>query len=397
MIKIGRRVFSKMVRTSQLFKLVSSIALAASAAIPLAQAQPASANTSWVEVSACPVGLSIFAVEDDLSLPAPTVDFNLLPNGPGAQARLVGSITGEGVPGGIGRQYIYWNDIKLTPGTQGTVIARGARNESYATFTVANDCPPLGSVRGSAFEDFNTNGVRDLGEPGIGTASWKVTTGGDWFICGFVGGDSTYGPTVTPGTYTVLPIAQPGWRATTPPRQALVKTLGFAALNNDIGFVKVASSAGDNCGQYAPVIAPQPSPILLDAATTLANYKVFNTLLAAANAAGVTSVLAGPGPYTILAPTDAAFTHLSPARLNALLRNPKQLAELLKCHIIHGVVDPAQLVGAKGKTFRTLGVRSVTLRVAKNGQLLANNANIGEIIPTSNGQIFALDRVLFFR
>jgi uncharacterized surface protein with fasciclin (FAS1) repeats len=379
-----------------LFKLVASVALAASIVIPLIPARPASANTSWVEVSACPVGLSIFAVEDDLSLPAPTVDFNLLPNGPGAPARLVGSIAGESVPGGKGRQYVYWNDLKLTPGTRGTVIARGARNESYATFVVANDCPPLGSVRGSAFEDFNANGVRDLGEPGIGTASWKVTTGGDWFICGFVGGDSTYGPTVTPGTYTVLPIAQPGWRATTPPRQALVKTLGFAALNNDIGFVKAASS-GDNCGQYAPVIAPQPSPILLDAATTLANYKVFNTLLAAANAAGVTSVLAGPGPYTILAPTDAAFANLSPARLNALLRNPAQLAELLKCHIIPGVVDPAQLVGTKGRSFKTLGVRSVTLRVARNGQLLANNANVGEIIPASNGQILALDRVLFVR
>lgn len=386
-----------MIHISHLFKFVSTIALAASVVIPLMPARAASANTSWVEVSACPVGLSIFAVEDDLGLPAPTVDFNLLPNGPGAQARLVGSITGEGVPGGKGRQYIYWNDITLTPGTKGTVIARGARNESYATFVVAETCPPLGSVRGSAFEDFNANGVRDLGEPGIGTASWKVTTGGDWFICGFVGGDSTYGPTVTPGTYTVLPIAQPGWRATTPPRQALVKTLGFAALNNDIGFVKVASSAGDNCGQYAPVIAPQPSPIPLDAATTLANYKVFNTLLAAANAAGVTNVLAGPGPSTILAPTDAAFAHLSPARLNALLRNPKQLAELLKCHIIPGMVDPAQLVGAKGKTFRTLGARSVTLRVARNGQLLVNNANVGEIIPASNGVIFALDRVLFVR
>jgi uncharacterized surface protein with fasciclin (FAS1) repeats len=300
------------------------------------------------------------------------------------------------VPGGQGTQYVYWNEINLAPGATGQVVARGSRNESYASFTVANDCPPLGSVRGSAYEDLNLNGVRDPGEQGIGTASWKVTAGGDWFICGYVGGDSTFGPTVKPGTYSVIPIAQPGWRATTLPRTTLVKSLGFAALNNDIGFVR-AASAGDNCGQYAPPTLPQPGPILFDAATTLANYGAFNTLLTAANAAGVTGLLAGPGPYTILAPTDAAFVKLSPARINQLLRNPKQLAEALKCHIIPGVVDPALLVGTKGRTLQTLCTRTVTLRVAKNGQLLANNAIVGEIIPTSNGVIFALDRVLFVR
>jgi uncharacterized surface protein with fasciclin (FAS1) repeats len=217
-----------------------------------------------------------------------------------------------------------------------------------------------------------------------------------------VGGDSTYGPTVTPGTYSVTPIAQPGWRATTPPRTALVKQLGFAALNNDIGFVRAANSAGDYCGQYAPPAVPAAVPAAVpstfDAAATLANFGAFNTLVSAAHAAGLTQVLAGPGPYTVLAPTDLAFSRLPPARIASLLRNPRQLAGLLKRHIIPGLVDPAQLVGLRrGRAYRTLGNRSVTLRVTSNGQLMADTAIVGEIIPASNGAIFALDRALFVR
>lgn len=383
-------------KANSLPKLIAAAAIAASAASPLVQPRPAAANTSWVQVSACPNGISIFAVEDDLSAPAPQVSFNIPPNGPGASAGLVGSTTND-VPGGVGRQYVYWTGLQLPAGAQGQVVAHGVRNESYATFTVADDCPPLGSVRGAAFEDFNGNGVRDLGEPGIGTASWKVTAGGDWFICGYVGGDSTFGPTVTPGTYSVIPIAQPGWRATTPPRSALVKQLGFASLNNDIGFAR-ANSGGDNCGQYAPVLGsaqPLPNPMVFDAATTLANYNVFNTLLTAASVAGVRDVFSAPGPYTILAPTDIAFGALSPATLNRLLANPRPLADILKRHIIPGVVNPAS-IGTRGRTFRTLGARSVTLRV-RNGVLYANNAIVGDVESASNGAIFVLDRVLFMQ
>jgi uncharacterized surface protein with fasciclin (FAS1) repeats len=129
----------------------------------------------------------------------------------------------------------------------------------------------------------------------------------------------------------------------------------------------------------------------------LSSYAPFSTLVTAAQAAHVLDALAGPGPYTVLAPTDAAFARLSPARLNMLLAHPAQLAELLKCHIIPGTVDPAQLSNGRTKTFRTLGSRTVTMRVNSRGQLLVNTAIVGEIIPASNGNIFALDRVLFVR
>ncbi|MCS6848916.1 MAG: fasciclin domain-containing protein [Anaerolineae bacterium] len=361
----------------------------------LVPVQPAAANITRIQISACPKGISIQVVEEDLNLPAPQVSFNIQPSGPGASANLVGSTTND-VPGGVGRLFVYWNEVALTPGAKGDVIARGARNESYASFIVDAECPPLGSVRGSAFEDLNRNGVRDPGEPGIGTASWKLTAGGDWFICGVVGGDSTFGPTVLPGTYSVIPIAQPGWLATTPPRTALVRQLGFASLSNDIGFVRAPGARGDICGQYAPAPAPpQPLPPLpsQDAAAILTAFGSFNTLLLAAEVAGVRDIFSAPGPYIFLAPTDVAFDRVPPTTLNRLLNDPNRSSRVLRSHIIPGVID-ATAIGARGRTFRTLGGRTVTLRV-RNGVLYANNAVVGEIAPASNGAVFVIDRVLF--
>jgi uncharacterized surface protein with fasciclin (FAS1) repeats len=385
-----------MVAAIRLMKVLLSAVLAAGAALPLAPAQPAAANVVGIDVIACPNGISILVLEEDTTQPAPQVDWSTF-DGRGVRAGVIGEITDSDLPEGkTGRQFVYWSDVSLTAGVTGTVIARGQRNEAYARFTVDGDCPPLGSVRGSAFEDLNRNGVRDAGEASIGTASWKLTAGGDWFICGYVGGDSTFGPTVKPGTYTVIPIAQPGWAATTPPRTALVKQLGMAALNNDIGFVRVAGSSGQYCGQYAPAISPvAPLPAAHAPTDVLAEYGVFNTLLSALNSTGLAGALNGPGPYTLIAPADAAFASLSPATQRRLASNPQALAELLKCHVIIGNIDIGSL-GPRAKAFPTLGARKVMLQV-RNGQLLVNGVMVGEVIPTRNGQIWVPSRVLFVR
>lgn len=127
----------------------------------------------------------------------------------------------------------------------------------------------------------------------------------------------------------------------------------------------------------------------------MASYGLFNTLLASLNSTGLAGAVNGSGPFTILAPPDSAFAKLSPATQRRLANNPQALAELLKCHVILGNVDLGS-IGPRGKTFKTLGARSVTLQV-RNGQLTANGAIIGEVIPTSNGQIWVLNKALFVR
>jgi hypothetical protein len=110
---------------------------------------------------------------------------------------------------------------------------------------------PLSSVRGYAFLDANANGKWDVGETIFGEAWYKVTNGGSWYACGYVGTDASYGVTVNPGTYYVLPVAPKGFKATTPRIEVTVGT--SAALNTNIGFVADPTAKGEACDQYNPV------------------------------------------------------------------------------------------------------------------------------------------------
>ncbi len=106
------------------------------------------------------------------------------------------------------------------------------------------------SVRGYAFLDANANGKWDEGESIFGEAWYKVTDGGAWFTCGYVGTDASYGVPVNPGTYYVLPVAPKGFKTTTPRVTVTVGTA--AALNTNIGFVADPTAQGEACDQYNP-------------------------------------------------------------------------------------------------------------------------------------------------
>ena len=124
-----------------------------------------------------------------------------------------------------------------------------------ATLTYATSCVTIGSVRGMAFEDKNANGKWDAGEPSLGGMWYKVTGGGDWYVCGYVGDDNTYGVTVKPGVYYVIPVAPKGYRATTPNLMTEVKRGDdgiWVSLSNNIGFLKDDKAVGESCDQYHP-------------------------------------------------------------------------------------------------------------------------------------------------
>ena len=67
----------------------------------------------------------------------------------------------------------------------------------------------------------------------------------------------------------------------------------------------------------------------------------FKTLATALQAAGLVDVLKGKGPFTVFAPTDEAFAKLPAGTLEALLKDPKALAEVLKYHVVSGAVKVA--------------------------------------------------------
>jgi hypothetical protein len=148
------------------------------------------------------------------------------------------------VPGHGCYMLLYW------PDTQSRVSIQ-AKIPPWMAW-VGDTCDPasLSSVRGYAFLDKNANGKWDAGESIFGEAWYKVTDGGSWYTCGYVGTDASYGVPVNSGTYYVMPVAPKGFKTTTPRIEVTVGT--DAALNTNIGFVADPKATGDACDQYNP-------------------------------------------------------------------------------------------------------------------------------------------------
>jgi LPXTG-motif cell wall-anchored protein len=118
----------------------------------------------------------------------------------------------------------------------------------------------------------------------------------------------------------------------------------------------------------------------------------FTTLARALQAAGLVETLKGPGPYTVFAPTDAAFAKLPPGTLDSLLANPAQLRAVLTYHVVPGRVTAAQVAGLSTATT----VQGEPIRItATGGTVRINNATVTQAdVMASNGVIHVVDTVL---
>lgn len=120
----------------------------------------------------------------------------------------------------------------------------------------------------------------------------------------------------------------------------------------------------------------------------------FKTLLTAATAAGLAPVLSGKGPFTILAPTDAAFAKLPAGTVESLLepQNRAKLQAILKHHVFSGRAYSNTIVKADKLTPLAGGDVHISIR---NGKAYANDARIVKTdIDGSNGVIHVIDTVL---
>ena len=128
---------------------------------------------------------------------------------------------------------------------------------------------------------------------------------------------------------------------------------------------------------------------LVDTASAAGEFKTLSALL---DAAGLTQVLKGNGPYTIFAPTDSAFAQISPESLAALKKDPKKLEELLKYHVVQGSLKPSDL--ATLTNLKTLS--GVPISVANNnGLTTVSGVTVGGSgSESTNGVIYPIDSVL---
>jgi uncharacterized surface protein with fasciclin (FAS1) repeats len=116
----------------------------------------------------------------------------------------------------------------------------------------------------------------------------------------------------------------------------------------------------------------------------------FNTLVAAVKAAGLVDTLKGPGPFTVFAPTDAAFAKLPKATLDGLLKDPAALSKILTYHVVSGKVMAADVKAGKVKT-----VNGQELTVKTDGGVMVDNAKVTATdVGATNGVIHVIDTVI---
>jgi len=149
-------------------------------------------------------------------------------------------------------------------------------------------------------------------------------------------------------------------------------------------FVAVMTIAGAASAQAANIVE------------TAQQAGKFNTLIAAAQAAGLVPALTGDGPLTVFAPTDEAFNKLPAGTVEDLLKpeNKEQLVAILTYHVV-GRKLTSNMLPHQSIPVKPLN-RSAKLRVKKSrGGVTVNNANVVTAdVDASNGVIHIIDEVL---
>ena len=136
------------------------------------------------------------------------------------------------------------------------------------------------------------------------------------------------------------------------------------------------------------------------------NSKDNTTLVAAVKAAGLVDTLSGPGPFTVLAPTNAAFAALPKGTVETLLKpeNKATLVKILTCHVIASKVlaaDISAMAKADGGSHKVTTVGGCVLTLTVKGKSVyvtdekggTGRVTIANVIQ-SNGVIHVINRVL---
>lgn len=162
----------------------------------------------------------------------------------------------------------------------------------------------------------------------------------------------------------------------------MTKTLGLTL------FVLVAAAGSFTA---RPLEAQDPTKDIIDTAVSAGSFK---TLAQALQAAGLVDTLKGKGPFTVFAPTDAAFAKLPAGTLETLLKpeNKGKLARILTYHVVPGTVTAADVV----RLTSAKAVSGDLISITSNGATVkVNDASVIKTdVRASNGVIHVIDTVI---
>jgi transforming growth factor-beta-induced protein len=120
----------------------------------------------------------------------------------------------------------------------------------------------------------------------------------------------------------------------------------------------------------------------------------FSTLVTAVKAAGLMDVLNSAGPFTVFAPTNAAFAKVPADQLAAILNDKAKLTAILTYHVVAGKVLAADVVKMNGQKAKTVEGSEIMITVA-NGGVMVDKANVVQTdIMADNGVIHMIDSVI---
>jgi uncharacterized surface protein with fasciclin (FAS1) repeats len=117
----------------------------------------------------------------------------------------------------------------------------------------------------------------------------------------------------------------------------------------------------------------------------------FKTLATALQAAGLVETLKGKGPFTVFAPTDAAFAKVPKDQLDALLKDKAKLTAVLTYHVVAGKVMAADVKAGKVKTVQG---SELTVSTGSGGVMVDNAKVVKTDIAADNGVIHVIDTVI---
>ena len=140
----------------------------------------------------------------------------------------------------------------------------------------------------------------------------------------------------------------------------------------------------------APATArPSEDKNIVQTAQAAGNFKTLTKLV---TKAGLAATLSQPGPYTVFAPTDAAFKKVPKSTLKSLAKHKAKLRAVLLYHVVAGNVPSSEVVMMK--SVKTVNGKSVRIRTS-NGSVYVNNARVTKPdVNASNGVIHVINRVL---
>ena len=120
----------------------------------------------------------------------------------------------------------------------------------------------------------------------------------------------------------------------------------------------------------------------------------FKTLVTAVTAAGLAETLQSAGPFTVFAPTDAAFAKLPAGTIDVLLKDKAKLASILTYHVLSGKVASGDIVKAGKLSPITVNGQKVAVEL-RHGKVYVGGAQVVTAdIQASNGVIHVIDAVL---